>query len=192
MPDKQYYSEIVDRNKDNRNWFSTHEKLPEFNHPVLIRLRHDKLIADEDDRFCYPLEDMKLGKFNPDNGWTIHPPYQKYEFDNLSNHHHILPYVSITHWANATEQDIGNWSTRFKIKGSYEQLSLCVDRHNEEKVYKSLAIAKEFLAIYGGEEVRKEGSPLEQTYYVLCDLQNSIVSTDSKTSQPPEPVMELH
>ncbi|MDE6852688.1 MAG: hypothetical protein K2J67_09415 [Lachnospiraceae bacterium] len=179
---KKAVSIILNDPKSSRTWIDIAERKPEPGIPVVIRIMNESITFAEDDENIIYAEDMKVARRLVDinkgkESWYIEPPYTKYDYSPLSNRDKLSKGSVVTHWAEASDEEIGWWKSRLRPIGDYNHLSLNISNEYEELMYLAIINGASFIARSVDGDINEEGHERETAMYgVLTDLQFCIDS----------------
>ena len=161
-------------------WYEVAVGYPEENQPVVIRIKNPNRIAYEGkDDYTY-VEDVKIASWNGKE-WKIRPPFPKYDMSPCSDHENVIDGCVVTHWAEATEDEIENWDKRFDYLNQYDHLEIKVDKKHHRDVYMALLYGAAALdkVIHAIDPNSSDRELLLNDYRILCDLQACMDKEDS-------------
>lgn len=170
--EKKILSNIL---REKREWHRVDKELPEDPRQlVLIRFMstNPKFILKETDTEIYPIEDMKIA-FYDGNDWTICGPHPLYDFSPLSDEGEFRDQVVVTHWSEATTDELIGWACRYSPFNSFTELTLTVDEDHKELIYRALLNAAGVMsAMSMSKEIPDKERQLYAMYHqAICDLE---------------------
>lgn len=174
------------------SWHNVNDTKPAEGQKVVIRFVDPEFIEAESETEILLREDLKVAEFVRDYNdkeqgeWVIQPPYLKYDFSPLSNREKINKEAHVTHWREASEEELDNWLHRLDPINKYNHLVIEVDPEFEEGVYRSLvwgcnmlakssnrykALAKQTNDKEEAEKIANRAEDLSKMANALMDLQ---------------------
>jgi hypothetical protein len=140
MEEKEIIKKILN---DGRDWKDVNDELPEYGKRVVIHYTNDEYTVYETDTQIYKAEAMAVGVLEEHDGeFHICPPYIKYEYSPLTKRSELINGTKVTHWAEATEEDLKDWDDQYMLDNKYEQFDFQVSEDMEENVYKTIIRAR--------------------------------------------------
>lgn len=165
---------------EDRGWHNVKDKLPPIDKPVVIRFINPKFVYYETETEIYLAEDYKIAQClrdynDPDNiekcSWNIIPPYPKFDYSPMSRKDKLLEGVIVTHWTEASDEDLLSWKSRFNIIDSYLTLKVEIDDDHAEVLYHTLMYAN---AMIGNAYDKEKTDVLLASHILLGDILNSM------------------
>lgn len=168
--DGRYKKPVISRlmlQLNNYEWKMTKDEKPELNKCYIVRLCDNSILVDEDDLHVYVAEDICMADYT-EKGWSITPPYPKFEIGRLSHRAEIYNSTEVTHWAVPTQRDIDDWKTRLDIpKDKYNLVELKVAESDAELIHEALTMGITAIVQSSGSDFYKDPN---SRHNVLCSV----------------------
>lgn len=149
---------------------------------MAIRIMNPNVILGEDEKYQYPLEDIRVGYWTGSQ-WLLLGPYPMYDLSRVSNKEQINPDCKVTHYSILSKESLDAYDKRFEPKYNYGCLEIRVSKDYHQDLYMALLCAAG--VIYETFQPLKPGSEEEKYYNLLRDLNLAMDDPTSLVEEHP-------
>ena len=154
--------------RDDQEWIDSADELPEVNTLVAMRIVNPTLIAQRNGTQKVLEEDICIGHWDG-NKWNIEGPHPFIGYTVLIKDEALAPGTIVSHWREATDEEIESWHHRYDPINTYGYLDIFVDSENREKVYRALIHGSNMLHRFAKSEEHQK-----DVFDVATDLANTL------------------
>lgn len=158
---------------------------------VAARIYNPNCIEAKDKKHIYYQDDMILAWLKDDKSWVVEKPYPYIDACPLTTHDKLNEGTVVSHWREATDEEILSWHTRFDPINTYGFLDILVDNDHRKDVYSAIVYGNNLLMKVAKANQGEVKEQLEYLANVLSDIASCIDRNEGIYNEPEQAEVAL-